>query len=99
MPVASPVRDRLFPRVAALVDQAVAEGTAREVAVAVLIDIITSPAFDTAAPSPTDDSAPGRDYERGNSNVVLIAGGSAANVPTVGVILEDDFLADPTTRF
>ena len=39
----SPARDFLLPRLSALVDEAVAHGFARDVAVAVLIDLVTSP--------------------------------------------------------
>jgi hypothetical protein len=60
----SPVHDFLLPRLTAVVDEAVATGVPREVAVAVLIDLVTSPQFDTAAPDPKADSAPHPDYQR-----------------------------------
>ena len=41
----SPARDFLLPRLTALVDEAVASGIAGDVAVAVLIDLVTSPGF------------------------------------------------------
>src|SRR5690349_1139701 len=47
----SPARDFRLPHLTALIDDAVAAGYAREVAVAVLIDLITSPRFDTTAPT------------------------------------------------
>jgi hypothetical protein len=67
----SHAHDFLLPRVAALVDQAVAAGIAREVAVAVLIDIVTSPRFDTAAPDPRSDSEPHPDYQRAPGMVMV----------------------------
>jgi len=70
----SPVHDFLLPRLTALVDEAVTRGIEREVAVAVLIDLVTSPGFDMAAPSPTDDSAPRPLWDRGPDSVVLVNG-------------------------
>jgi hypothetical protein len=64
----------LLPRLTALVDEAVASGIAREVAVAVLIDLVTSPGFDTAAPDPLADSEPRTLWQRGPDSVVLVAG-------------------------
>ncbi len=72
MTTASPARDFLLPRLSALVDAAVAQGFARDVAVAVLIDLVTSPGFDTAAPDPTDDSAPHPIWNRDADSVVLV---------------------------
>ena len=63
-----------MPRLTALVNEATAAGITRDVAVAVLIDLITSPKFDTAAPDPLADSAPHADYRRGPDNVVLVNG-------------------------
>jgi hypothetical protein len=54
----SPARDFLLPRLTALVNEVEASGLAREVAVAVLIDLVTSPGFDTAAPDPKADPEP-----------------------------------------
>jgi hypothetical protein len=70
----SPARDFLLPRLTALVDGAMAAGIAREVAVAVLIDLVTSPAFDTAGPDPAADSEPRALWDRGENSMVLIAG-------------------------
>jgi hypothetical protein len=70
----SPARDFLLPRLTALIDQTVARGIARDVAVAVLIDLVTSPEFDTAAPDPADDSAPHPGWDRGPGSVVLVNG-------------------------
>jgi hypothetical protein len=75
----SPAHDFLLPRLTALVDEAEAEGIARDVAVAVLIDLVTSPGFDTAAPDPKTDSEPHPVWQRGPDSVVLVAG--TANEP------------------
>jgi hypothetical protein len=64
----------LLPRLTALVNEAVASGIAREVAVAVLIDLATSPGFDTAAPDPHADCEPRALWQRGPDSVVLVAG-------------------------
>jgi hypothetical protein len=72
----APARDFLLPRLTALLDEAVGRGIAREVAVAVLIDLVTSPKFDTAAPDPKDDSAPHPLWDRGPDSVVLVNGAS-----------------------
>jgi hypothetical protein len=93
----SPVRDYLLPRVAALVSDAVAAGAARDVVVAVIIDIITSPQFDTAAPDPRADSAPHPDWER-SADAVLVNPSTVANERTIGVQAEDDFIAPLTFR-
>ncbi len=87
----TPARDFLKPRVAALVKEAIGHGIARDVAVAVLIDIITAPGYDTAAPDPDADSAPHPDYERA-PDVVLVHD-TAMNPPHVpGAQDEDDFI-------
>jgi hypothetical protein len=69
----APAHDFLLPRVTALLKEAVATGIERQVAVAVLIDIITSPRFDTAAPDPKADSEPHPDYQR-QPGMVLVHG-------------------------
>jgi hypothetical protein len=69
----APLHDFLLPRLIALVNEAVATGAAREVAVAVLIDLVTSPRFDTAAPDPKADSEPHPDYQR-DPGLVLVHG-------------------------
>lgn len=95
----SPVRDFLMPRVTALVREAMATGAAPDVVVAVIIDIITSPRFNTAAPDPKADSEPHKDYDRSHdADVVLVNGTTPANVQTVGVQAEDDFIAPLTFR-
>ena len=70
----SPAHDFLLPRLTALIDEAVDRGISRDVAVAVLIDLVTSPRFDTAAPDPEDDSAPHPLWDRGPDSVVLVNG-------------------------
>jgi hypothetical protein len=69
-----PARDFLLPRLTALVQEAVTMGIAREVAVAVLIDLVTSPSFDTAAPDPKADSEPHNLWHRDARSVVLVSG-------------------------
>ncbi len=54
----TPGHDFLLPRLGALVAQAEAHGIDRQVAVAVLTDLITGPEFNDALPDPTTDSAP-----------------------------------------
>lgn len=70
----SPARDYLLPRLSALVEEAVSTGIDRDVAVAVLIDLITSPTFDTAAPDPKDDSESHQLWNRNADSVVLVHG-------------------------
>lgn len=48
---ATPLHDWLRPRLAALFDDALAAGFAREAVAAVLVDLVTAPPFDTAATS------------------------------------------------
>lgn len=71
--MSAPVREFLLPQITALVDAAVARGFAREVAVAVLIDIVTSPKFDTAAPDPRDDDPALPPWER-DLDIPMIGG-------------------------
>lgn len=87
----SPAHDFLLPRLTALVTDAVASGIARDVAVAVLIDLVTSPTFDTAAPAPDTDSEPHDIWKRGPGSVVLVAG-QAAEPPAVDARDEADFV-------
>jgi hypothetical protein len=77
----SPARDFLLPRLTALVNEAVATGIKRDVAVAVLIDLVTSPGFDTAVPDPHADSEPHELWKRGPDSVVLVAGHAQAPRP------------------
>ena len=70
----TPARDFLLPRLTALIDEAVAHGFTRQVAVAVLIDLITAPDFDTADPDPEADSDPHPDYERSPDDPPMIDG-------------------------
>lgn len=92
----TPVHDYLRPRIAALVRDAVAQGMPPDVVTAVLMDIISSPAFNAAAPDSKDDSAPHPDWDRSQPGVVLVTDGVTANVPTIGVHAEDDFIAPLT---
>jgi hypothetical protein len=85
-------RDFLLPRLTALVDDAAANGIARDVAVAVLIDLITSPRFDTAAPSPRADSEPHPDYQRGPDSMVLVNGVVSAGSLPIDAQDEADFV-------
>jgi hypothetical protein len=96
MPDQMPIHTFLLPRVAALVNEAVAQGMDRDAVVAVLIDIVTSPRFDTAAPD--QQSALHPDWDRSHPVGVLVNDTTAANVPTVGVQAEDDFIAPLTFR-
>ncbi len=64
----TPGHDFLLPRLGALVEEAVAHGIARDVAVAVLTDLITGPAFNDAVPDPAADSEPRPDREPGASD-------------------------------
>lgn len=88
----SPARDFLLPRLSALVDDAMATGIAKDVAVAVLIDLVTSPAFDTAAPDPMDDSAPHALWDRGPESVVLVHGVSPKGPTPADAQDEADFV-------
>ncbi len=88
----TPARDFLLPRLTALVDAAVAEGFDRQVAVAVLIDLVTAPAFDTAAPDPTADSAAHPDYARSPDDPILIDGAALNGPPAIGAQDEADFV-------
>ncbi len=87
----TPIHDFVLPRVSALVDEAVAQGFARDVVVAVVIDIITAPRFDTAAPKPTDDSAPHSDLER-SPDVVLVDNTIVEPPEQIGAQHEGDFV-------
>jgi len=63
----TPGHDFLLPRLKALIEEATANGIARDVAVAVLTDLVTGPEFNGAAPDPTADSEPHPDNEPGPS--------------------------------
>jgi hypothetical protein len=87
----SPARDFRLPHRTALIDDAVAAGYAREVAVAVLIDLITSPRFDTAVPDRTADADPLPGWECRPDDPVLIVGRSP-QAPPIGAQDEADFV-------
>jgi len=88
----SPAHDFLLPRLTALINDAVAAGFEQEVAVAVLIDLITSPRFDTAAPDQTADADPRPGWERGPDDPVLVGSLSPLTPPPIGVQDEADFV-------
>jgi hypothetical protein len=92
MPNGTPARDFLQPRLTALVDEAVTRGFARQVAVAVLIDLITAPDFNTDAPDAKADSAPHSDYERSVDDPPLIGGVAVGGPPAIGEQDEADFV-------
>jgi hypothetical protein len=92
----TPIRDYMLPRVSDLVRGAVAQGMDRDAVVAVLIDIASSPGFDTATPTPTTDIRP--DWVRSDPKIVQVTEDVTANVRSVGVQAEDDFIAPLTTR-
>jgi hypothetical protein len=87
----APAHDFLLPRVTALLNEAVATGIERQVAVAVLIDIITSPRFDTAAPDPKADSEPHPDFQR-QPGMVLVHGMVPTAAPPIDAQDEADFV-------
>jgi len=86
-----PAHDFLLPRLAALLDEAVTAGFQRDVAVAVLIDLVTSSRFDTAAPDSTADANPQPGWERKPDDPVLVAGQNPA-APPIGDQDEADFV-------
>ena len=55
---ATPARDYLLPRLNALLADAAAHGFERDVAVAVVIDIVTGPGFNDTALDPRADDPP-----------------------------------------
>jgi hypothetical protein len=87
----APARDFLLPRLAALVRDAQAAGIARDVAVAVLIDLVTSPDFDVAAPDPSADSEPHDTWQRDQDSIVVAPGVSNQPRP-IGAQDEADFV-------
>jgi hypothetical protein len=91
MPSNLPVHDFLLPRLTALVVEAVAAGIDRDAAVAVLIDLVTAPGFDTAAPDPRADSEPHPDYQR-EPGMVLVHGRPPLDPPAIGAQDEADFV-------
>ncbi len=88
----TPAHDFLLPRLTKLIGEAVATGIAREVAVAVLIDLVTSPKFDQAAPTATDDSAPQRRWDRDADSLVLVNGVSPQGPPDLDAKHQADFV-------
>ncbi len=98
MASSSPVHDFMLPRLIDLVGQAVATGIARDVAVAVLIDLVTSPAFDTAAVDPTADSEPHGLWDRTADSTVLV-GGMPAMPPQAGDARDEADFVKPISPF
>ncbi|HQT77161.1 MAG TPA: hypothetical protein PLD10_08940 [Rhodopila sp.] len=96
MPSRTPAHDYLLPRLTALVDDAVASGIARDVAVAVLIDLVTSPRFNTAEPDRLADSAPHPGWERTADSVVLVHGVSPQPPRPLDAQDEADFVRPNT---
>jgi hypothetical protein len=88
----SPVHDFLLPRLTALINETVATGTTREIAVAVMIDLITSPRFDTAMPDPEADSAPHADWDRAPDSPLLVGGRIPIGARPIGAQDEADFI-------
>nr|WP_294506168.1 hypothetical protein [uncultured Rhodopila sp.] len=88
----SPIHDFVLPRLAALVTDTVAAGATREVAVAVIIDLITSSRFDTAAPDPLADSAPHADWDRTADAPLMVGGVIPVGAPAIGAQDEADFV-------
>jgi hypothetical protein len=86
---ATPVHDFVLPHLTALVRDALAQGFAKEVVVAVVIDLITAAPFDTAKPSP--EGAPHPDYQRA-PDVTLIAGENPVSPKPIGAQDQMDFL-------
>jgi hypothetical protein len=54
----TPARDFLLPRINAMLTEARGLGISREVAVAVLIDLVTGPGFNDVPLDPTQDAPP-----------------------------------------
>ena len=88
----TPARDFILPRLTSLIDEAVAHGFARQVAVAVLIDLITAPDFDTADPDPKANSEPRPAYERSPDDPPMIDGVVIGGLRQIGVQDEADFV-------
>ncbi len=79
----TPGHDFLLPRLTALINEAVAQGIGRDVAVAVLTDLITAPEFNNAAPDPMADSEPHPDKEPAAQDDVLMASEKNAMIEQV----------------
>ena len=92
MTSSTPAHDYMLPRITALVAEAIKSGIARDVAVAVLTDILTAPEFDTAVPDPQTDSAPHQDWERSPDDPVVIDGMRPSTAPALGAQEAADFV-------
>ncbi len=91
-----PAHAFLLPRLTALVEEATAAGFEREVAVAVLIDLVTAPPFNVIGADPLADSAPHADYRRLPGGPVVVDGQVTRDPPAIGAQGEDDFTRNPT---
>lgn len=87
----TPAHDYLMPRLDALVQEATAQGFARDVVVAVLIDLIMSPRFNDARPDPMADAPAQPGWDRRPDSVVLVHG-SPVHAPTADTQDEADFV-------
>jgi hypothetical protein len=92
MTSSTPARDFLLPRLNALIADAGTLGIEREVAVAVLIDLVTAPDFDTAEPDPAFDAAPDPNYQPSPDAPMLINGVAVVGPPAIGAQDEADFI-------
>jgi len=91
MASSAPARDFLLPRLTALVNDAEAAGFPRDVGVAVLIDLVTSPGFDTATPDPKADAEPHNVWQHDQDSIVLVPGGPNLP-PSIDARDEADFV-------
>ncbi len=87
----TPIHDFVNPRMVGLLNDAVAQGFARDAVVAVMIDIVTRPPFDTAEPDASADSAPHPDFQR-SDDVVLVNNQSVSAPHQPGERDEADFI-------
>jgi hypothetical protein len=87
----TPIHDFVNPRLVGLLKDAIALGFERDAVVAVMIDIVTRPPFDTAEPDASTDEAPHPDFER-SDDVVLVNNQSVAAPHQPGVRDEADFI-------
>ena len=88
----SPVRDFMLPRLDALINDAVAHGFTRDVAVAVAIDLITSSRFVDTPLDPSADAAPQPDWQPERGAPVLVHGQSPSPMAPIGAKDQADFI-------
>jgi len=87
----TPIHDFVAPRMVALLNDAVAKGFPRDAVVAVMIDIVTRPPFDTAEPDASEDATPHPDFQR-SDDVVLVNNQSVTAPHAPGQRDEADFI-------